>query len=223
VVDPGMTDDSCNPDDTFQAKVIIVSSPDSRHWGRGEFSKRRGNICGFFFFFPTWELIELLGAQPVLKSAMLNGTVASRYREVGGVPRHIFAEDGAYNQATRNQTTGLNMLTVEQVKKIATLEIEDLSSMDTSQPKSSVMGYRLKTDNEYNVEEPGLISPVIAEKMYGKFMKDLWQTMLTQQEYGWKIFEAYTRKLMADDRHTFECRACVGKSNLAYNTKLNED
>jgi hypothetical protein len=97
----------------------------------------------FFFFFPTWELIELLGAQPVFKRTMLNGTVASRYREVGGVPRHIFAEDAAYNQATRNQTTGLNMLTAEQVKNIATLEIEDLSSMDTSQPKSSVMGYRI--------------------------------------------------------------------------------
>jgi hypothetical protein len=44
--------------------------------------------------------------------------------------------------------------------------------------------------------------------------------MLTQQEYGWKLFEAYTRKLMADGRHTFECRACVDKSNLAYNTNI---
>jgi hypothetical protein len=64
VVDPGMTDDSsCNPDDTFQAKVIIVSSPDSKHWGRGEFSKRRGNICGFFL------LLSHMGINRVTRSS----------------------------------------------------------------------------------------------------------------------------------------------------------
>jgi hypothetical protein len=52
VVDPGETKDSCNPDTDFKAKVIIVSSPDNRHWGDSGFEKLRDSVRGFFMYYP---------------------------------------------------------------------------------------------------------------------------------------------------------------------------
>ena len=63
IVDPGKTQTSCNPDDNFEPKVIIVPSPNSKHWGGKEFRKRRGDNKGFFMFCPLWTLHELVTAR----------------------------------------------------------------------------------------------------------------------------------------------------------------
>jgi hypothetical protein len=46
VVDPGGTTDTCDPSPRFRPKVIIVSSPDSKHWGANEFCKERADLEG---------------------------------------------------------------------------------------------------------------------------------------------------------------------------------
>lgn len=66
VVDPGNTKRNCNPRSGFQPKVIIVASPDERHWNESEYGKVRGSVDGYFMFFPLWTLDELLNARSVL-------------------------------------------------------------------------------------------------------------------------------------------------------------
>jgi hypothetical protein len=67
IVDPGMTNSSCNPRTDFLPKVIIVSSPDSRQWGKHEFTKYRDAVIGGIRFYPVWSEQELLLARPILR------------------------------------------------------------------------------------------------------------------------------------------------------------
>ena len=60
VVDPGKSKVSCDPKEDFEARVIIISSPNVRHWGGEEFEKFRGGQSGVFHFYPLWNLSELL-------------------------------------------------------------------------------------------------------------------------------------------------------------------
>jgi hypothetical protein len=102
IVDPSNTKDNCDKGSDFLPKVIIVASPDERHWGESEFEKEREGIAGFFQYMPQWELEELQFAAPFLchndpeLKALLNDPfklnleILDRYRIFGGVPRHIF-------------------------------------------------------------------------------------------------------------------------------------
>ena len=53
VVDPGESKVSCSPMSTFPARVIIISSPNDRHWGGEEFEKFRGGNQVFFIIIPS--------------------------------------------------------------------------------------------------------------------------------------------------------------------------
>ena len=53
VVDPGMSKVSCDPKPSFKARVIIISSPNDRHWGGEEFEKFRGGNQVFFIIIPS--------------------------------------------------------------------------------------------------------------------------------------------------------------------------
>ena len=52
VVDPGEGKVSCCPMSTFPARVIVISSPNDRHWGGGIFRKYRGGQRGKFNYYP---------------------------------------------------------------------------------------------------------------------------------------------------------------------------
>jgi hypothetical protein len=125
VVDPGQTKDDCNPNGMFQAKVILVVSPDDRHWGESEFAKIRGLVQGFFRFFPVWFLEELLSARPILGPTLSEEQIRERYRQVGGVPRHVFARtQKAFEAVLSKQEMALNGLSAEQTKLLAVGKID---------------------------------------------------------------------------------------------------
>jgi hypothetical protein len=90
VVDPGNSTDSCNPPCLFRPKVIIVASPDARHWGDRQFVKRRVNSYGTRTYFPLWELDELLQARSHLGPWLTEAQVKDRYAQLGGIPSHVF-------------------------------------------------------------------------------------------------------------------------------------
>jgi hypothetical protein len=148
VVDPGMFKGSCNPSVTFLPKVIIVASPDSKHWGANEFNKRRMDVKGVLKFFPVWELHELLHARPVVRPAMTDQQVKDRYLCVGGVPRHIFADDKDFQEVLDLQSNSLNSLTDQQVTDLAKLHLHSFATFDESQPKSALIGYRVLSDDD---------------------------------------------------------------------------
>ena len=162
IVDPGNTDTSCYPGDNFEPKVIIVTSPNSRHWGGGGFLKRRDPITGFFMFCPLWTLHELVTARYFLaRTTATKGDsqgqttqenvvrdppldvkeIEGRYRIVGGVPRHIFADNVTFENAMRLLDGALNKLSIEQARDIAHGRIDDLTTLDSDQPRSAIIGY----------------------------------------------------------------------------------
>ena len=220
VVDPGVTKDDCVPDHLFLAKVILVSSPDEGHWGESEFSKRRDKVEGFFKYFPLWSLEELQSAQPTIGQALTKGVrIEDRYRQVGGVPRHVFASDSSFKKTLVLQDDALHMLTEEYAVRIAKGELDAVESMSRGQPKSALIGYQVfeSDTGPFEKKEVVVISALVAEKVYSKFMKKLWATMLDPQVNGWKIFEAYTRCLMATGTpKKLEGRPCVGKCKDEY-------
>jgi hypothetical protein len=219
VVDPGLYQGSCNPDTNFRPKVIIVASPDSKHWGNGEFFKGRAGLYGELKFFPVWELNEILHARPVLGPAMTIQEVEGRYSEVGGVPLHIFADDKRFEQALRRQEKAVASLTAVEDESIASgisaLEAIVEDAMDASQPESALVGYRLSADDHgqfsnYNVE---VIATHAFARIVRRFMMNLWDDLSLPSTDNLRLFEVYARYLIASQSTTFKCRDGVGKPN----------
>ena len=221
VVDPGETKDTCNPSITFQAKVIIVASPDTRHWGDSEFLKGRWPVQGFFRFFPVWELSELLAARTFFPVSIAEEEVVSkRYSELGGVPRYIFADQSSYNAVLKQQRTNINALTWEQVEKIGNNEVDYFDSMSPLLRKGALLAYvKSPNDNDtFEEDTVALASVLVEQKVYTKFKKKLWTLMLMDGPEGWKMFEAIARESMStEQKQEFVCRPCVGKKNSLYN------
>jgi hypothetical protein len=121
-----------------------VASPDSKHWGANEFTKKRAGLKGVIKVYPMWEIEELLKARPYLGSAMTEDQVKDRYRHVGGVPRHVFDDDEAsYNDVIDQQFLAANKLNGEQAKfacnlhrplRVLPQSYSSLSSRDPSRP-----------------------------------------------------------------------------------------
>jgi hypothetical protein len=88
IVDPGKTKDSCDPEDTFKPKVIIVSSPESKHWGGSSAGKGRdpAPATATKMHYPLWTKEELISAMNVLEPKMKKSTFEERFRIFGGVP-----------------------------------------------------------------------------------------------------------------------------------------
>ena len=215
VVDPGKTKDSCDPDEQFKPHVIIISSPDSCHWGENEFQKRRGNINGCFRYFPLWSLEELVCSRIEFNANLAVDDITRLFRKFGGVPRYIFGPVETLENGCKNQRLALNGLTSQQAEEIARNDLSSISTLDGKQPKSALIGFESKGNGSFAEYDVVIISPEVAEQIYSKFMKTLWRTMIDLGEDGWKIFEAYTRSLLMS-RRTFQCRTCCGKSNQLY-------
>jgi hypothetical protein len=83
-----------------------------------------------------------------------------------------------------------------------------------NQPKSAIIGYaRGNGGPPYSAENIVIISPSVEEKIFKKFMTNLWDQIYIDR----KLFETYCRALMADGQ-VFCRRPCCGKSNTEYKT-----
>lgn len=242
VVDPGKAKGSCDPDDDFQPKVIIVASPDERHWGESEFAKLRVSGEGFFKFFPLWSLEELLNARSILGPIPTEAAIQEipmevipmgdipadelsieeseikeikkRYRIVGGVPRHIFSDTDSFKKAKKLQEAAFAVLSNEQVQRIAQGRIVALNSMNESQPKSAIMGYLSFEKDLFSEASVVVISVHVAEEICTQFMKHLWY-MMGDEIKGWNIFEFYTRALMTKSKAAPYLCWEVGKKRMS--------
>lgn len=216
VVDPGDTTDTCNPSPRFRPKVIIVASPDSKHWGANQFTKKRAGLKGVIKVYPVWELDELLIARPYLGSAMTDDQVQDRYRHVGGVPRHVFDDDDAsYNDIISQQSLAANKLNGEQAQLLGTVKLQSLTTFDKKQPESSLIGFRVPSDAEFSKYTIDFIAPRVGMSLYRRFMKEMWDKLLLPRAGNPWIFEAYTRYLLGTNRtSTFQRRGGVGKRDF---------
>jgi hypothetical protein len=220
IVDPGKTMNTCDYDNFFQAKLLIVSSPDEGHWGGGHFSKRRNNCAGKFRYFPVWDLEELQLARTTLSiivgARLTAEDVEVRYRQVGGVPRKVFSPD--LREMLDAQDRAIRVLNAKQVISIASKCMDALGSFAPGEPKSSLIGYETG-DTDFSTANISIISPLVAEKIYKTFMKDLWNEMYSTSFVGiGKVFETYCRSLMAEKStpQVFDCRPCCGMRSQQY-------
>jgi hypothetical protein len=227
IVDPGRTKDSCLQDDDFAPKFMIVSSPEEGHWGGSEFQKYRGLSRWTFRYLPVWDLKDILFAQKhlMIESVQLTSKqVEERFREFGGVPRNIFLADTYDLQ--QKQKKAIAQLTDAQVLDITKNHLDAIGTFAAGQPKSAIICYA-KDDDEnpnFSIENVEIISPEVAEKVYSKFIGDLWDPMISNELVkSSKVFETYCRRLIARPALGLKRRPCVGKRNPDYHTTSTVD
>jgi hypothetical protein len=213
IVDPGTTADDCVPPDDFACRTIIVTSPDGSHWGGKQFLKGNESGIGRFRYFPMWDLEELLLAQTYLTgTGLTEEDVVVRFRQVGGVPRHIFSEEQDFRAAWKSQ---LLFSLLSKLKEIVSGRLDAVGTFEPNQPKSAIIGYGKALTTElipFSSRRVEIVSLSVEEKVSRKFMADLWNLMLQDDRVGWKIFEAYCRELMAiQPGRSFLRRPCCGK------------
>jgi hypothetical protein len=180
VVDCGKILNDSNPASDFVPKVILVASPDERHWGESEFVKERDGDKGFFKYIPLWSYNELLCARLVLGQKLAHelteNDIKERYHQFGGVPQIIYAEDSGYNEALAIQQKALNRLTAEQALKIARKEmdaVEDERGQGVLLPKKALIGYQIaeSDDGSFDDKEVVVISAFVADVIDTKYIK----------------------------------------------------
>jgi hypothetical protein len=175
VVDPGDTDDTCNPPVLFLPKVIIVTSPDSKHWGGTTFFKARDDVRGVLKVYPLWELDELLQARPYLGRNVSVAEVKERYFDVGGVPGHVFASGTFYDDIVDRQTLAANALSVEQVANLAYAQRASVNTFDASQPTSALLGLQVADDDDDDGTFSRYTVKVIADRAVSRRSKRDWE------------------------------------------------
>jgi hypothetical protein len=216
IIDPEKTKDDSNPEIDLRAKVIIVTSADSRHWGGNEFTKQRGSHKGGTFkYYPLWENAELRAARDHMRPDMSDTDLVSQIRHFGGVPRKVFGDFTSTQRALKDQANGLNRLTEEQALQLFRGEIKDVDTYEKSAPASSVIGYRSQSPFGIGEEEVVLISDAVAENICSKHLARLWKAMekAPKSSSMGDAFEVYVRLLMiglpASGRE-FDARLAVG-------------
>jgi Retrotransposon hot spot protein len=228
IVDPGKTTDSCSKEAAFKPKLIIVSSPDERHWGGPSFDKRIAGSRGIFKYMPVWDAKEIINAAPFLSiedpellalvgyREKMEQEVIDRYRIFGGVPRLIFERKTYHSILMKKQDIAINTLTMEQAKLLFERKPQMVDNFKENQPRSHVIHYTSSGDSHFGKHETLIASDYIFEKVCVRFLSHLWD-MLNGDCTG-KILEAYLRYLLSQRGKlvTFEHRNCVGNKDKNY-------
>ena len=200
VVDPGQTKDNCNLPVKFKGKVIIVASPDNGHWGSSDFLKLRDTVKGSFMFMPVWTLNELLNAKHFMDNSLSDDTIVSRFERVGGVPRHIFADDVTFAGILRAQESALNSLREDQLRKLTSNDMNSVQTFEGGEPKSLLMVYESSSESNFQDFTVTVASKLVISKLVEKYAMFMWNLMVSlsaqQGGLGWKIFETICHERM---------------------------
>ena len=91
----------------------------------------------------------------------------------------------------------------------------ELSTLHKKQPRSSLMCYANNCgDSTFSTGKAEIVSPFVAEKLYSKFIRDLWDLMISDPFIGApKVFETYCRTLMVGTAKDFQRRPGEQKSS----------
>jgi hypothetical protein len=222
IVDPGKTKNSCDPSDTFVPKVILIASPDERHWGESEFRKRRESVLGAFKIYPPWSLDELLPAREEFKILLTREEIIERYRLFGGVPRNIFTPDA---NLLDDQDAAILKVSATHAEAIVLGQMDVVGNFAVNAPKGVLLGFN-STREDFGKGQMNvfLLSSAIAEKVYSMHIRTLWNTMISSGEVIQRtLFEPYVRSLLTDSskkRVIFEMRNQPTKAVMKKKYKL---
>ena len=225
IVDPGESKASCLFGG-ISAKFILVASPNPRYWNGSEFGKERGSSrgrggeMGVFMYHPMWRLDELLKAREYIAPEELSEeALVDRYRQVGGVPRHLFAAAEEFDKVLDEQNRVIEDLSDRDIEKIAEKEVRALTTLSENQPKSLILGF--DTAEDFTKPIGVTISPLVEEKVCAKHMSKLWKRVIDMGEAGAWMLEAYLRHLLSrGEQWEFGVRPCVGRSDTRRNESI---
>jgi hypothetical protein len=228
IVDPGDTKDDCNPGYALAARVIIVASADSKHWGGATFRKRNydgGHLAsgGIMLCYSLWSLDEILAARKYLNKAigldLSEKEVIERYEHFGGVPRNLFTEDLLYESNLADQHSALSKLTERDKLYILSNHTNDVVTLDSAQPSGLLIGFIsavIETRNEFMAVP---LSKSVLESVSKRFLQSKWTSMLMGKAHE-KEFEQYAAYLMMGTKKSFRKRTCVGKGKVPKTKKI---
>ena len=196
VVDPGKTQENCDPDEFFQARVIIISSPNEKNWGGKNIFKRNMGQVGTFRYYPLWNLSELLCGLGHLSSTLSPQQLVERYRQVGGTPRHLFADVEEYQNILGDQVAAVGKVKSWQALKIVNGDMDTVGRLDSESPKSAVIGITLadNDDGRFTEEKAVPISMAVAEEVFFVHIQAIWNDMVENERP--LVFETYLRTLL---------------------------
>lgn len=216
IVDPGQTKTNCNPEGDVAARVVIVASPDERHWGGNAFSKKDeiGN-GGMFPYFPHWSFTELLAGSSELRTvSFAHGQIARLFRVFGGIPRQVFSplEERENKADLQRRVTALKE---QQVKDLVKGEVNFHSGFGVNQPYGGIVVF--KPAAGYIDAELELASDYILLQVRRRFMNSLWNELAVYPSLiVWQLIEEYLLEALQGS-NLYTGRVCIGKLHPAYN------
>ena len=200
VVDPGRRRESCNPDEAFPARVIIVSSADdSRHWGGDEFLQRRSGQAGTFRYYPLWKWTEVVrGWDYFPRGGRLSSQLLpERYRQLGGVPHNLEAHKGYYKQVVARQVYVAKKSKPAEALRIVSGKMDIFGDLKCGYSKSYVIGIDVADDDlgTFAKRKAVPISMTVAETVFSVHIHTLWDDMVQKEQH--LIFESYLRTALS--------------------------
>ena len=148
----------------------------SDYWGGSELTKQRGNVKGMFRIFPMWDLEELLMARPYLQRTVLTDEdVEARFRQVGGLPRIVFANERYYSSTLETQKYAIVSLSAKEAELIVNGDMDAVGRFAHGRCKSEIICYaKTYMDGEikFDTRNVEFISEFVAEKV-GEKIPDL--------------------------------------------------
>jgi DNA polymerase III delta prime subunit len=208
IVDPGKFNGNCDLHTAYKGKVIIVASPNCRHWGRNEFGKDRRGVRGKFLFFPIWSLYELITARFCFPVHLEVVDIEDRFETVGGIPRHIFTTMEVYNDVINKQKNAINKLNADQIRSMTNEDMSSVPTFDSSEPESAIMVYK-PSDESFEKFTCDVSSKHIFRLLVKEKIIYLWNCLLdrggAKGATTWEVFETYCQEIMSNhqEENTF--------------------
>ena len=216
IVDPGMTKENCNPPGRVNAKVIIVASPDERHWGGNSFPKDEpGFPGGFYRYFPPWTLMELqAAAQEILNLGPVQSQEIERQFSVfGGIPRHVFKlSEAAENEQILEQR--IRALSPTQARNLISGFFPLHAKFGADQPQGGITIFTPK--RSFKGVTVSLASDSVRGWVRSFFMDNIWSDLaLYPTPTAWQLLESYMMEAL-EKTNQYTVRKCVGKNENQY-------
>jgi hypothetical protein len=134
----------------FRPKVVIVDTPDERHFGSG-FLKMRGSgddrVCGKMMYYPLWSLAELEAARCCFNDQSSDVKLSPsellvRFLEVGGIPGSLLRRERNFRVVTHGHLRSCRAIAALHPFQVEGLAKGDIHcSFSSGQVKSELVGY----------------------------------------------------------------------------------
>jgi len=216
IVDPGKTKTSCDPGPFVVCRVIIVASPDERHWGGSAFEKDDDKaLGGDIRYFPAWSLPELEAASTQLSGVQFQeGDVLELHSVFGGIPRQV-SEPNRKDRNTMSLKRKVETIPEGKLRDMITGQINRHAGFGVDQPGGGVVEF--KPTEDYKDVELKLASSSILQWVRQRFVDSIWIAMATYPSpMSWQLLEDYVRHALQEDNQ-YCVRACVGRAHASYN------